>query len=157
MITIRNIELSDKELLEKSLQEDEFHKDTPVEFFYEPGTVCSVYSDEAGIVLFTRGKAVEVNNKRVIRLDIQFLDNYAARRNLKVMLAGFTRLLDNAKDNGFNAMVFESTHPLLRNFCIKRLGFAQVPDFHNWLVKYLDADTYIKAIGKASFGAGGSA
>lgn len=138
MITSRYISLDDYTMLDQSLALDEYHKDTPAMFFYEPDTVCSVYSDNKGIVLFARGKSVEVQNKKVIRLDIQFLNNNAVKRNLITMLHGFTQLEVKARDNGFDAFVFESTQSLLRNCCIRRLGFEEVPDFPTWLVKPLD-------------------
>jgi hypothetical protein len=138
MITNRSINLDDYTMLDQSISLDEYHKDTPAMFFYEPGTVCSVYSDDKGIVLFVRGQAIEVQSKKVIKLDIQFLANYAGKRNLKTMQAGFVELSAKANDNGFDAFVFESTQPLLRNFCKRRLGFEEVPDFPTWLVKPLD-------------------
>lgn len=134
MITYRFIEERDYPLLIESLAEDEFHKGTGLEFFLEDGTVCSVYEDELGPILFVRGKPIIHNNIVMIQLDIQYLNNEDARRNMKAMTEGFPVLASQAKMNGFTGFFFESNVPLLRKFCIKRLGFQEYGDL---LVKLL--------------------
>jgi hypothetical protein len=125
MFTSRYLIAEDYETLLKSLAQDEFHKNTVPEFFVEPETITLVYSDEKGIVLFLRGKGIEEDGKRLLRLDIQFLDNFDGKRNLKVMLDGFPKLAKQAKDNKFSEIHFDSNVELMRRFCIKRLGFVE--------------------------------
>ena len=134
MITNRFIEEKDHPLLAESLAKDDFHKDTGLDFFLEEGTVCSVYEDENGPILFVRGKPIIHNNIAMIQLDIQYLNNLDARRNMRAMTEGFPTLASQAKDNGFTGFFFESNVPLLRKFCIKRLGFQEYGDL---LVKLL--------------------
>lgn len=141
MITSRFLTVEDHQQLSNSLSEDEYHKDTPLEFFLEEGTVCSVFEDETGVVLFVRGQPLfhkEDQGIRLIRLDIQYLNNVNAKRNLRTMLEGFPILEKRAKDNGFIGFIFSSAAPLLRKFCIKRLGFEPVDD--EFLVKVLYDD-----------------
>jgi hypothetical protein len=126
MVTNRFITKEDYDTLAQSLKIDEHHNETPPEFFYEDGTVCSVYEDEEGPVLFARGAAIEYGPYKVIQLDIQYLNNMDARRNMRAMLEGFPELEDKAKANGFAGFVFISQVPLLRKFCVKRLGFEQL-------------------------------
>jgi hypothetical protein len=135
MIINRNITEDDRSLLELSLKYDEYHKDTPTSFFYEEGTVCSVYEDETGPICFVRGKPIVYETIKIIQIDIQYLDNKDARRNLKAMLDGFPPLAERALENGFSGFFFVSTAPLLRKFCIKRLGFEPWGD--EFLVKVL--------------------
>lgn len=135
MIMSRLITNNDYDLLATSLLVDEYHSDTPPSFFYEPNTVCNVYEDELGPILFVRGQALLLSDKKFIRLDIQYLDNNDGKRNLKAMIKGFPELESNAKSNGFSGFIFESTAPLLRAFCIKRLGFKEGPC--NLLVKVI--------------------
>lgn len=137
MITSKFITEDDYDILKESLKKDEYHFDTPPEFFYEQNTVCSIYSDEEGPILFVRGKPIEYGtySHLVIELDIQFLNNSDARRNLKAMLEGFSELETKAKDNGFIGFLFTSNQPFLKKFCIKRLGFEEVID--SILVKIL--------------------
>jgi len=135
MITNRFIEDKDYPMLEESLLHDEFHQGTTLEFFLEEGTVCSVYEDEEGPVLFVRGKPIVQNNVGVIQLDIQYLDNKDGKRNLRTMVEGFSELAVKAKENGFTAFFFESNVPILRRFCTKRLGFIEYGD--DLLVKVL--------------------
>lgn len=115
MVTDRLYEDADYDLLDLSLSKDEHHTTTKPEFFTEPGTVCKVYEDEAGPILFVKGSPV-------LRLDIQFVDN-ADRRNMKAMLEGLPPLAQKARDNGFKEIVFNTSSPLLKAFCIKRFGF----------------------------------
>lgn len=128
MITSRYIIDEDYSILAGSLMLDEHHQDTPASFFYDEGTVCSVYEDEAGIICFVRGKPIVEESVGVIQLDIQYLNNTDGRRNLKAMLTGFPELELKAKANGFSGFFFISAVPLLRNFCIKRLGFQDYGD-----------------------------
>ncbi len=123
MIT-RYITEEDREILESSLLLDEHHNTTPSSFFYEEGTVCSVYEDEDGPVCFVRGKPYG-DGPLILQLDIQYLNNNDARRNMKIMLEGFPLLEQRAKLNGFIGFFFLSNVPLLRKFCIKRLGFQE--------------------------------
>ncbi len=135
MITSRYITPEDLPILSDSLAKDEYHVDTPVNFFTEDGTVCLIYQDEDGPICFVRGAPVESNGVAIIQLDIQYLDNKDFRRNLKAMLAGFPELERRAKENGFSGFFVVSNVPLLRNFCIKRLGFQEYGN--EFLVKSL--------------------
>lgn len=141
MVTNRYLELADYEALAYSLAMDEHHSNTPLEFFTQPGTVCSIYEDHKGIALFARGEAIELINPetvlmvKVLKLDLQFVSNADVRRNMRTMLEGFPRLADLAKANGFDVVAFESDVELLRQFCIKRLQFESSID--NWLVRML--------------------
>lgn len=130
----RFIREEDYPLLTESLSKDEFHQGTTLAFFLEEGTVCSVYEDEKGIVLFARGKPIIYNDIGIIQLDLQFLDNYDAKRNINIMSKGLQELETKAIRNGFNGFFFESKVPLLKKFCVKRLGFQEYGDL---LVKVL--------------------
>ena len=129
MITSRTIKIEDYNLLANSLLLDEYHKDTSPGFFYADGTVCSVFEDEKGIVLFARGKFLEGG---FIALDIQFLNNQDAKRNMRTMLEGFPIVEKRAKEKGFLGFIFESQVLLLRKFCVRRLGFKE----HNEYLLY---------------------
>lgn len=118
MITDRLIEPSDITLLELSLAKDEHHKETEPSFFYQPGTVCKIYEDEFGPILYARGAAA-------LRLDLQYVDNSDVKRNMKAMLGGFDALEKKAKENGFHEIIFTSNSPLMRRFCCKRFGFLE--------------------------------
>jgi len=128
MITSRYITDDDYSLLAGSLLLDDFHKDTPASFFYAEGSVCSVYEDEHGPICFVRGMPIIENGVGIIQLDIQYINNQDGKRNLKAMLTGFPDLEQKAKENGFSGFFFISNVPLLRNFCIKRLGFQDYGD-----------------------------
>lgn len=117
MVTDRMIQASDLPLVTIALAKDPNHSGTEPEFFVEPGTVCKVYEDEKGPILFARGA-------KALRLDIQYVDNNDTRRNMTAMLEGFDRLAAKAAENGFTEVIFNTNNPLLRRFCIKRFGFV---------------------------------
>lgn len=119
MVTDRLYEETDYNLLDLSLSTDEHHTTTKPEFFIEPGTLCKVYEESGSPVLFVRGSPE-------LRLDIQFISNLDARRNMRVMLEGLPPLAQKAKDNGFKSILFNTSSPLLKAFCIKRFGFESV-------------------------------
>lgn len=118
MITDRWLGLEDYNLLALSLAQDEHHKGTQPEFFTQLGTVCKVYEDEQGPICFVRGA-------KALRLDIQYVDNNDRRRNMAAMLGGFEELAASARENGFTEIIFQSNNPLLKAFCVKRLGFVE--------------------------------
>lgn len=129
MITNRFITEDDYPLLAQRIMLDEYHsRDTFPGFFYADGTVCTVYEDETGPILFLRGKPIIHEKIGMIQLDIQFVDNSDGRRNLKAMTVGFPELEAKARENQWAGFFFTSTSHLLRRFCVKRLGFKEYGD-----------------------------
>lgn len=119
MMTSRRIEASDEQLLRESLERDSYHAGTTPEFFYADGSVCNVYEDDKGPVLFLRGA-------KALRLDIQFVDNNDFERNRQIMLQGFPGFVEKAKAAGFSELIFYSNSPLLIRFCKQQFGFREV-------------------------------
>lgn len=119
MTTVRRIEHKDKQVLATSLATDSFHSTTDPDFFFAPGSVCNVYEDDKGPVLFLRGT-------KSLRLDIQFVSNNDFERNRGTMLDGFPGLIERAKRSGFTEIVFCSNSPLLMRFCRQKFGFEPV-------------------------------
>ena len=118
MSQYRPINEEDRLLLEFSLEGDSYHRDTTSDFFYDPNSVCNVYEDDEGPVLFVRGT-------KALRLDIQFVDNKDTKRNAAVMLEQFANLAQQAKANGFTEIIFNSNSPLLIRFCKQKFGFVE--------------------------------
>ena len=128
MITSRYLQANDYELLSSSLANDEYHSDISPVFFVEPDTITLVYEDNKGPVMFVRGKGVIEDNKKNLWLTVQYVSNADGKRNLRTMLIGFPALAEKAKTNGFAEIKFNSYAPLLRKFCITRLGFIEAAD-----------------------------
>lgn len=123
MIEVRSITPYDYSDLKEAILKDPYHRDTTTpEFFYLPLTMCNVYCDEEGTILWLR-LCSDVD--RVVHLDIQFRRNRDARRNKAAMDQGFPNLIDRAKGK-FKAFIFESTSPHLVKYCTEHLGFKQV-------------------------------
>lgn len=119
MITERLLEDNDRLLLENSLSKDEFHKDTPADFFYNNRALCKIYEDENGPIMFVRGS-------KALRIDVQFVDNMDSSRNISAMLDRINILSIQAKEAGFNEIVFYSNYRPLVVFCKRKLGFSEV-------------------------------
>lgn len=119
MIIDRLLQESDESILADSLAKDEFHTSTPIGFFTEPGTLTKAYELDGETILYARAC-------KVLRLDLQFVDNKAALKNIKVMLEGFPEIVDRARENGFKEVVFNTSSPLLKRFCTRKLGFTVV-------------------------------
>jgi len=117
MISDRMYEAEDYNLLELSLSQDEHHTTMKPEFFTEPGTMCKVYEDEQGPILFVRGTPV-------LRLDIQYTSNDDFERNKKAMIEGFPALAQKARENGFREIVFDTKSRALSIFCRRQFGFV---------------------------------
>ena len=135
MIISRLLNKYDYGQIQASLNSDEFHNDTMADFFYEEGTISLVYEDDNGPILVVRGKPVLHEGIGIIQLDIQYFSNKDAKRNMRAMLEGFPELERKARENGFAGFFFISNGPLLRKFCIRRLGFQEFGD--EFLVKSL--------------------
>lgn len=119
MTILRSLEERDKSLLQESLAKDQYHKETPVEFFYSAGAATLVYEDDAGPVFVVRGT-------KALRMDIQFLDNNQFDRNRKMLEENFHDFAERARQQGFTELVFCSNSPLLIAFCKRKFGFAEV-------------------------------
>lgn len=118
MVTNRIMEDSDLNLLETSLAADTEHVGTTPEFFTEPGTLCSVYEDGQGPVLFVRGTPV-------LRLDIQYVSNGDIERNKQAMLEGFPALAQRAREHGFKEVIFQTNSRALKIFVRRNFGFTE--------------------------------
>lgn len=115
----------DLPILEMSLAIDPHHVGTTPDFFLQDGTVTKVYEDERGPIMFVRGAVIKRFDKKVLRLDIQFVSNEDAKRNARAMFSGFDKMSQRAKDNGFEEIYFCSNSPLLIAFCTRRFGFVE--------------------------------
>ena len=119
MITERWINENDYSPLKDSLAKDEYHRDTRPDFFYTPGTVCKVYEDEKGPIMYVRGC-------KSLRIDIQFFSNHDYERNREVLTTKFKEFVNTCKASGFKELVFNTDSPLLKRFCIQKLNFFEV-------------------------------
>ncbi len=115
----RNIAEQDLGILEESLNNDQFHKDTTVDFFLDPRTECEVYSDKGQPVAFVRCA-------KSLRLDIQFCSNSDKLANAKLLMENLEVFCKRAADSGFVEVVFCSDSPELVAFCTAKCGFVAV-------------------------------
>ena len=58
--------------------------------------------------------------------DIQFVDNSDFENNKTVMVEGLPKLIESLQTNGFKEIVFNTSNPFLKKFCIHNLGFQEI-------------------------------
>jgi len=126
MVTTRWIQPEDHDLITESLKTDEYHFGNEADFFYDPDTCCNVYEDENGPIMYLRGYVDSQVGERSVCIDIQFLSNIDARRNMEALLFANKYFVANCKEQGFEELVFSTKSTRLKKFCTKYLGFAEV-------------------------------
>lgn len=115
----------DLPILELSLAADPHHIGTNTDFFLLDGTVTKVYCDERGPIVFVRGAVIRRFDKKVLRIDTQYVSNDDTKRNARATFFGLDTLSKRAKEDGFEELYFCSNSPLLIAFCVKRFGFEE--------------------------------
>lgn len=110
----------DRELIEGWMKAD--HPEMSADFFLEPKTESMMFGDEEGDLLAVR-------MSRVMRLDIQFNTDPAARDRLKAcLLKEFPWMTEQARKAGFRQLIFDSISKPLIAFCMRRFRFKASPD-----------------------------
>ena len=116
---VRPLTEEDRQILESSIEKDEYHKDKMTsDFFYDKRAISTVYQIDEKPVMYVKGSTA-------LRLDIQFCDN-SDRRNNAEALKKLSEIIDTAKNNGFSELIFNTDSPLLKAFCCKHFGFSEV-------------------------------
>lgn len=121
MVKDRFLMPEDEPLLEISLADSKYHKDTTVAFFKQPGTFTRTYEDEQGAI-------IHVRQALSLRIDIHFMNDNDIQRNKEALLYGFQALADQAKKSGFTELYFTTSNPALARFCNREFGFEIAPD-----------------------------
>src|SRR5271157_4459808 len=104
LVTHRFITETDVPNLKESLENDPYHYVTPVSFFLETGTLCSLYYLNDALVFYIKGTPIEHDGWNILKLDIQFVDNNDFRKNIKTMTDGLEELAIRSYINGFDVI-----------------------------------------------------
>lgn len=113
----RLITEQDRGILQESLLNDQYHKDTTsADFFYDLNAECRIYTDNDKPVAFVRCT-------KALRLDIQFISNADRKANAKLLLENLEAFCKRAADNGYTEIIFNSSNPELAAFCVAKCGF----------------------------------
>lgn len=131
MVAYRPIRPEDCQFINRWIEADPWHKDTPgmLDFFMAKG--CAILSDFQGPVMVVRFDE-NLEAKRVT-IHIQF-GTVSRLRIAKVLLEGFRSILRAFKDFGFVEAVFTSINPSLIGFC-KKLGFEPRNGVYSYLLQ----------------------
>lgn len=114
----RELEQKDHQLLEDSLEADEFHKGVTLDAFTKEGIVSRIVEDGSGPIAAYR-------LSKVLRLDTQFFDNGDIQRNRQAIFNSIPEVLAVARANGFQEVIFQSDNNLLKKFMRKHFQFEE--------------------------------
>ena len=114
MITERSFTEQDIPALTASLENDAFHRGTFPSFFTEGKTVCNVYEDEQGPILYLRGA-------KTLRLDVLFSSDDEQRN--RSVLDAVENLLQRAAEQGFVETIVRTDSPVLTKLAVE-CGFT---------------------------------
>jgi hypothetical protein len=117
MLTARNVEESDRDLLMAAARSDPYHAAAGLTGeHWMKSAIC--YSDELGPV-------VALKTRNVVRVDIQFLTQDKAR-NAKALFDGFWNYVAVLRKKHVGEIIFNTESPEVAHFLLKRFHFHEV-------------------------------
>jgi hypothetical protein len=122
---IRNLVPEDRPMVDAWVAGEPLHPNNTFEFYTEAGTKSVVFEDEAGAVLVAKFTPC-------LKIDIDFLPEAEPRRIARALAEGLQDMGEQAKQQGFKQVSFDSTVEELRAFC-ERLGFVPSPELRKVL------------------------
>lgn len=114
MVTSRRIAETDRAGIEQALARDSFHPGVTADVFWEPGTLTNVYECDGNPILLVRVY-------KCLHLDLMCYDNADVERNKKVLQAGWPKLVESAKKNGFKEITTTVNGKSLHRFLTKKV------------------------------------
>ncbi len=117
---IRNLVSEDRPQVERWVLAEPTHVNNTFDWYSETGTKSVVVEDEAGAVLVAKFTPC-------LRMDTDFSPEATPKRIAKAIISGLAEMEQQAKEQGFKEIVFESSSSKLVAFC-ERLGYRQSPD-----------------------------
>ena len=121
---IRPVTENDRDLIAGWIAKEPSHQNSSFDFYMEPGTTSVLYIDDAGPVFVVRYSSA-------LRIDIDFA-NVDKERIRQALKNEFPKVANQAKNQGFKEIVFNSVSKSLVAFC-RLLGFYSVPDYRRVL------------------------
>lgn len=124
MVTSRRITDADRASIDQALARDTFHPGQTADVFFEEGTVTNVYEYDKKPVLVVRVY-------KCLHLDLMCYDNADVEHNKIVLEAGWLKLIESAKKNGFKEIVTSVNGKALFHFLTKKVkdggfGFEEI-------------------------------
>jgi len=124
MITSRPITSEDTEMLQKALDQNEFHPGQKTEYYTNVG-VTDVYQDEQGTIGFLR-------YTKTLRLCTVWVNNDDRQRNAASVIQAISDAVSKAKASGYSDILFSTNSPKLKAFS-ETLGFKEDTE-HNMVL-----------------------
>lgn len=122
---IRNLLPEDKQMVEAWVAAEPLHANNTFDFYNEAGTKTVVFEDDAGGVLVAKFTPC-------LKIDIDFSPEAEPKRIARALTEGLSEMGNQAKQQGFKQVSFDSTVEKLRAFCA-RLGFVPSPELRKIL------------------------
>ena len=118
MLRVRQVEPSDRALLDEAAKADPYHVAAGLTGAHWAGKDSIFYEDEVGPV-------VALKTTNVVRVDIQFLTQDKLR-NANALVAGFYRYIEVLRNRKVNEIIFNSHSPEVAHFMTKRFHFRHI-------------------------------
>jgi hypothetical protein len=121
---IRPVEDSDREMIAGWIAREPSHSASSPNFYFEPRTTSLVYEDDRGPVCIARYSSA-------LRVDMDFAD-VEKERIRQALKNEFPAIANQAKDQGFREVIFDSVSKTLVGFC-RLMGFRSSPAYRRTL------------------------
>lgn len=118
MITNRPLAGTDVPMLQKALDNNEFHPGQKAEWYTGPNMYSTVYEDEQGPIGILR-------YTKTLRLCTVWVDNADHTRNGASIMQAIEDSVKLAEADGFTEIIFKTNSKLLAHFCVSKLGFEE--------------------------------
>lgn len=118
MLSVRQVEPTDKPLLMAAAEADPYHKAAGLTGEHWVGRDSILYEDENGPV-------VALKTRNVVRVDVQFMTQDKAR-NAKALMEGFARYVQILLNRNVTEIVFNTNSPEVALFFQNRFRFREV-------------------------------
>ena len=122
---IRLLEQTDRPEVEKWISGEPSHGSNTFDWYNEAGTKSVVFEDDAGGVLVAKFTPC-------LKIDVDFSPEASPKRIARALSEGLQEMGEQAKQQGFKAVHFDSSSDKLRAFC-ERLGFIPSPEMRKTL------------------------
>src|ERR1700677_4187886 len=114
---IRNLVPQDRPQIEKWVAAEPTHQNNTWDWYDEAGTKTVVFEDDAGGVLVAKFTPC-------LKIDVDFAGDAEPPRIARALSEALSEMGEQAKQQGFKQVSFDSQSPKLIAFC-ERLGFVK--------------------------------
>ena len=118
MLTVRQVETDDRELLDEAAKTDPYHARAGLTGAHWADGNTLIWADD-------QGEVVALRTAQVVRVDIQFMSQ-DRRRNREALLEGVWKYVSVLQKRGVSEIIFNSNSTAVVNLFQKRFHFRHI-------------------------------